>query len=184
MNPPISKCTLQKSHLFLFNEPLTIPFFWNLHTKVFEAKCCISDFWQFFGHRLCKQSRIYSLIFMYIVKSSGGRLVSTLASYARGLGFKPRAGHVFLFLSNYKKSDKYLATGKVNKHEICRLWVQVLYQQGLIYLHSILKMCHDQHSNFLRKSWNYNTRKRFFSNLQIHSFLAYFTWIGVWKLGR
>ena len=94
--------------------------------KVFEAKSCIFDFWQFFGRRLCKQSQIYSLIFKYIIRSSGGRVVSTLASHARGPGFKPRAGHVFLFFWNAKKSDKNLATGKVNKHEICRLWVQVL----------------------------------------------------------
>ena len=52
---------------------------------------------------------------MYIVKSSGGRVVSTLASHAIGPGFKPRAGHVFLFFSNAKKSDKNLATGYANK---------------------------------------------------------------------
>ena len=71
----------------------------DLQIKVFEVKSCILDFWQFFGHRLCKQSRIYSLIFKYTIRSSGGRVVSTLASNARGPGFKPRAGHVFLFLS-------------------------------------------------------------------------------------
>ena len=78
----------------------------NVLIKVLEVKSCIFHFWQKSGRRLCKQSWIYCLIFKYLTRSGSGRMVSTLASHARGPGFKPRAGHAFLFLSNSQKSDK------------------------------------------------------------------------------
>ena len=59
-----------------------------------------------FGYRRCKQSWIYPLIFMDCIRSGRGWVVSTLASHARGPGFKPRAGHAFLFLSNFQKCNK------------------------------------------------------------------------------
>ena len=59
-----------------------------------------------FGYRRCKQSRIYTVIFKDSIWSGSGWMVSTLASHARGPGFKPRAGHAFLFLSYSQKSNK------------------------------------------------------------------------------
>ena len=59
-----------------------------------------------FGYRRCKQSWIYTVIFKVSIWCGSSWMVSTLASHARGPGFKPRAGHAFLFLSYSQKSDK------------------------------------------------------------------------------
>ena len=92
---------------------------WNDFFRQLLLKClkqkndqkCNSWNLTIFGYRQCKQSWIYTLIFINCIISSRGWVVGTLASHARGLGFKPRAGHAFLFLSNAKKSDKHAQKG-------------------------------------------------------------------------